>query len=623
MITFRNKKFNIVFSIVSVVMILFTILVPCFSVHAADYYVENEAGFFGDNYNILPTFFTVDDFDLDYVPILDDTSSYSSLFESLLEQNFPFAAYEWQANYFPNGNYFISTNGSGLSFKQATEGSFVVFYNTEYNLNYTPHYQVYLKIDDTVQYMMSNNRYFRSYNYNSNGSAGNGGGTQLNNNMTRYSVDGFDYLVLSGYSGSNGSGGSMFSSDMPVYFVENWSAETFNSLNGLDNLNILTGSGGVSKADIENKAILKKGSKIFMSNNSFNVGDFYIYPTLTEDQTNHPTNYSLRLVGNCVYGIQYNSDANIKVTARGSNLASLYPFTDNTINSVRGTLSSSESSSYMDIPFSLLLDGSYHMTLDQLNAHFSVSGRDGGIQELASGLDQTYGGVNFWQGLFRVFNGTSVSGAQFNFGDAYEAAKYDCLPHSAIYNIEVFVVSNGSVSSRPMLVCNFDLCSGQVTEVVDNTVSDDDIISSLDSGVLPQGYGTSIYPPSNLPGTVSSNSSSGGSGGNANSNNNIESGAIVINNNPTFNNNTSSSSESGLGSGGLIGFITGIIIGNKKSSTDSMEDMVNTGGWFGVINQVYGFVPGQVWTLIFGAFTAAIGIVIVAFIISIVIKFVT
>ena len=427
-------------------------------------------------------------------------------------------------------------------------------------------------------------------------------------------VDGDKYYKLF-FRDTTSAWGPVLSSDVPCYESDSLN---ITSLDGLKNVNSSVSSGGVSKADIQANNLLKQGSKIYLTNNSFNVGNLMIYPVLTETQSDNLNAYKLRLTGTCTYGIQYNSGASNKCMVNGSSLQSLYGFNGSSINSVRGTLASNLGD-YIDISFSLLSSGKYSMTLDQLNSHFKVSGRDKGIQPLASGLDNTYGGYTYWQAMAQSVGGQSIMGFQyFNTNDGQ--SMYDCVPTSAHYIIEAWVVADDVQATKPCSVIDVDLVTGEVTPIVENYASDEDIMSAMGSDTLPDGYGNYNSPvnPSAMQGAIT-NGATANSGGNV-GNSTIESGAIVINNNPTFNNNNNLESD---GNSGLIPFLLGMIASNQKSSVNTIQDISGANGWLSVISQTWSFIPTQIWNVLLTTFTAVIGICVVAFILSIVIRFIT
>ena len=610
----NRKKFNIYLSIFAVVAIVATMFFSGLVVNAA----EDDVSLI-DQYNISSETLSPSEIDNSNVAFTDDQAKidrYNNIYSNgFLYDN----TYDLPYNYYSvcaSGTYYTD-------FYFIPEGSFII--SNKVNNAYKNY--IYMPIENLDSSLIdeNNNYFFNHVYYEGSDPVGKysvtGTSISINN---KYVVDDVDYIRVD-LDTLGSSNYSILSASVPIYNYQD--IDNFTSLNGLKNYNYTSSGGsgaGLSKADIEANSLLKNGSKIYLTNNSFNVGDLIIYPVLTETQKNNSNNFKLRLTGTCTYSFSYNSDASNIITSNGSSVNSLYgPFSPDRENSVRGVLSS-EAGDYIDFSFSELLSGKKSITLDQLNSHYAVSGRDNGIQPLASGLDGTFGGYGFWSGIGRNFNGSSIMGFNFNLFDAYDLTRYDVVPLHAHYIIEAWVVGNGVQASNPTSVIDVDLVTGELKPIVENYASDEQIMSALGSDILPAGYANANQPvsPQNMQGAItnSANASSGGAGGNSNSNSNIESGAIVINNNPTFNNKNDLSSD---GNSGLIPFILGLIAGNKKASTSTVENISNTDGWLSIMNTTFSFVPAGVWTLLIGAFTAAVGIMIVSFILGIIIKFIT
>lgn len=100
---------------------------------------------------------------------------------------------------------------------------------------------------------------------------------------------------------------------------------------------------------------------------------------------------------------------------------------------------------------------------------------------------------------------------------------------------------------------------------------------------------------------------------------------IVITNSPTFNNNSSASSNatSNGNGGGMIPTLLSYLSNGQQSSVSTMQNVADTNGWLNVVNSTYTFVPVSVWNSLIFYFGIALSILIVGFIISVVIKFIT
>lgn len=612
MITFRNKKFNIVFSIVSVVMILFTILVPCFSVNA-----QSQFDFVSDfglsdtsNYFTLDGFHASDVYNSDYFSgiesyevAFDITSSDISNISSAVNGSTSVPIDNVNIDDYFINNSLSSSNIDGslpqkVSYyhKQNDGFELVFFYlpdDSFVQINSSGSFFIYSSVDNQIPAFVyyTATKGYTVYSFPS---------------ATTVTIDDklyYSYLSVNNQIQYN----RLLTSSVPLYLSDSLGGTTEGKVDyNYTSLNSSGSGGGVSDQDIIDNKYLGLNNYIGITGSSINNADLKLIVDLNSDQMKFIDHYS--------YTINITFYANALISnSKGSSMLSSYGYSVDSSNAsgstffdktFTGSISDSMNSNIISIGSTVYNDdiSSSGKTAVKFTNWVTNNVSTAGVYTASQEFQSIASQVIFKNPLYTSNNAAELNQLYYDLSATiyYDGVSITNVPIAGTYN---------AISGQNTLYSNPGVDQSKVDQVIDDN----------NQGLQPGDDG--FLNKNDYQGTISvhsgNSSASGGSGGN------IESGAIVINNNPTFNNNTSSSSESGLGGGGLIGFITGLIIGNKKSSTDSMEEMVNSSGWFGVINQVYGFVPVQVWNLVFGAFTAAIGIVIVSFIISIVIKFIT
>lgn len=331
--------------------------------------------------------------------------------------------------------------------------------------------------------------------------------------------------------------------------------------------------------------------------------------------------YYLKFSGSCTYQVTVKSATDQKTR----DVLRYYVDVPNPIGVSGLTRTVSASGGSGNVAFSYLSsDGIYNADMGLINSMlYANSGSP--MSTLAEYLENS--NILTIRGYIGSLSGLGMSASAGSYGsfgysvpqlNVVNADKFDVNAINYTFTMALYTDENEKVGEMSKTV---NLISGETSDGANTlTVSNDDVLNNTTGGT--DYYNHTASPSYNNSNSGGNSSSSGGSS-NSNSNSNIESGAVVINNNPTFNNDVSSkSSSAGLGSN-LISTILGYIIGSKGSSVDAFEEIADADGWKSVIISAYTFVPVQFWNLLFSTFTILLGILVVTFIISIVIKIIT
>lgn len=428
-------------------------------------------------------------------------------------------------------------------------------------------------------------------------------------------VDGVSYSTIS-LSTSNGAFDNICSCNIPVYYYDS-NNFSFDSLDDLEKLNnpIAGGCGGYSEANILSNNYLGSNNSIYMSGARVNNSILHILLDFNRNQMTQQNIDPNKLT----YDIHMDWIVQGTCTADSKSRQMLnYYFGDGTANwwdnlngktynfdtAFQGSWTGLSASNVNEISSTIYNDGIY------------ANGKPGTtMANYLSTAVNTSNTVSDTKSFFDSFKDVSIAGYSINsMANSNHTSITTCY-----YDVSVDVYYDGNKINDNPITARCDWLNGKQEMIQNVSASDVSQAVANNNNGLPI-TDPNYKDPNGYEGTIQIvDNSTGGSGG---SGGNIESGAIVINNNPTFNNNTFSSSSS-FGSGGLIPFILGAIIGNNKSSSDTISSMTGANGWLQVISSTWQWIPTQIWTVILTAFQAIIGICVVAFIISIIIRFIT
>lgn len=373
--------------------------------------------------------------------------------------------------------------------------------------------------------------------------------------------------------------------------------------------------GSITSEDILNNNYLGEDNAIIMDASSLENGSWKVFLDWNINQLSEKTNYQLNATFELSGNVTFEGSGNYEEIVIDT--YNLTPTQEGTYNidktfTCEKTLSA-DSGNYYSFAFSennvSLKDGNnktvipFVQLVDNMRGTNSVKS---GTANLVSDLFQgSY--LGFTVPLFQTHNQIE-----------YNSLNYTCT-------VDVINKQTGNTILNFPLSQSYDMLTGQAGTFVNGGISQDEVNQVVtDSGGSTSGYQGTI----NATDWNNSSSSTGGGSASSNSNNNsnIESGAIVINNNPTFNNEVSggnATSNSGIGSSGILSTIISLIAGNKSTAVSEIEDISGANGYLSFMCTTFSFVPSTVWTALSVGFITCIGIAVVGFIISIVIKFIT
>lgn len=443
----------------------------------------------------------------------------------------------------------------------------------------------------------------------------------------------YQAFYVAGYSSSVIA--PVINSDVPYYHLDvDYLVDVPSSNSAFDeseNGNSSSDFGGSNTEDIVNHLTLKDDTKFYISNSSFNTGNLYIYPVFDKtqlDENETLNQYYLRLTGTVSTNTTYNSGSTqYKAKVNGKRVTTYFPMTNGSSNIYNFSLGSS-GGSYYDIPLSSVNNGKYEMSFSQLHKLFYGSGsNDNNYELLARGYDSLYGGTSYFESVSNFIGGISVKGFNYN---PQTSADIDIVPTKVHYHLDLYVVKKSldeeSISDVQSYI-DGDLCDGNgISGENVNTSSDEDIMNALGTDYVPNEY-TSPETNTDYKDTYNNvgGSSSSSSGGNSVSpsitggNNNI----VITNNNTNNGSGSGSTSESSLVGSTIVTTLIKYIAGNKSSSVSYIEDIAGTNTYLQIVSNYMSFVPTEIWSLVVTCFSVCIGVVVVAFIISIVIKIIT
>ena len=396
-----------------------------------------------------------------------------------------------------------------------------------------------------------------------------------------------------------------------------------NSGNGYSNPITNESYGSEDTQEILNHMTLDDATtKMYLVNSSFNSGTLYIYAGTDEYQMEHKSDYSLRIVGSSTYNLSHNTNYYQQVKYNKKSLNNYFPVPNNSSLEYQFTLNSNDGS-YYDIPLSYLSNNEYSISLKELNSNFSTNRVDNKLVVLASALDSTFLGESVWTSLVK-----SCGNVDFNFWK-FDASKvssntYDFIPLGASYHFDMYLYNNQTDTlSSVQSIGDCDLVSGTYNFENVGTTTDEQRMSANGTDYVPSDY-MSTNTNDSYGGSLSNNSGNSSASSSPSVSPSISGGDNSVNvnieNNPTFNNDSGSS---GLLSGTLLATIISLISNNKTTTVSAITDISGADGYLDYMGSVFGFVPNTVWSTISLAFIACVGIAIIGFIISIVIRFIT
>ena len=388
------------------------------------------------------------------------------------------------------------------------------------------------------------------------------------------------------------------------------------------------GVGNVSNEQWENFTYLIGNSGFYMQSSNCSNGNLQVvaeYPNKLKEGENGITDaskYTLKITGTANYNltVKSNLDLTTRGLLKGYGATGNPPFTSN----INFTLDSGARALTTKIYERKLSDyGStvQNIKLTTINNNMLCSTNKTAV-DLAEMITDDSG--SFWQGgidyAVDQATGMSILGNHFGKIENWSSQKYDINDIVYSFTMTLYDENDNALGSKS---ATFDMRTGTKTDGADTlTVTDEEIYDNTSDSDYYNHTGDSAPTSNNYNGSGSSGTGSGTSVVTGDNN-------IVINNNPTNNVNGGSggsgdTSESSLfGSFSITGTILNWIINGKDSGVDALEDMSGSTGWLNIVTSSYSFVPIEFWNVLITTFTVCCGIVIVAFIIAIVIKFVT
>lgn len=617
----NKRKFNIFVSILTCFVITLACLSPSFIAFASEPITTISVTYykFTDNYNINGEFIT----DIGS----DESLAFITSFSDFVSSN---------GFYVPSGsiydtsvfdNYVIMGQSSGTFNPDTTRYKFFQAPSDSFICRYELDNTIYFQLAIPSGYITSNSYIYSSFQFKNNADFSTVEGSVTSRSgivstvpfvggILSKNIDGIDYNCISLSFDSYGTPGQPYmtavNSSLPLYDGE---FSEITSLEDLENKNNTMSSGGYSEANILDNLYLGSNNNIYMSGSKVNSSILHILLDFNRNQMEQKNIDTDKLT----YDIHMDWIVQGTCTADSKSRQMLnYYFGDGTANwwdnlngktynfntAFQGSWSGLTCSNVNEISSTIYNDGIY------TNGKTATT-----MANYLSGAVNTGNTVSDVKSFFDSFSDLNIAGYSIN---SMTNSNHTSLT-TCYYDVTVDVFYDGEKINDSPITGRCDWLNGS-QEMLSN-VSSADVSQALanNNNGLPV-TDPNYKDPNGYKGTIQIvDNSTGGSGG---SGGNIESGAIVINNNPTFNNNTSSSSSS-FGSGGIIGFILGAIIGNNKSSSDTITSMTGANGWLEVISSTWGWIPTQIWSVLITTFTAVIGIIVVAFIISIVIRFIT
>lgn len=370
------------------------------------------------------------------------------------------------------------------------------------------------------------------------------------------------------------------------------------------------GSNDRSDEDIENNDYLGEDNAIIMNASSLENGYWRVFLDWNNNQLTQKDKYSINATFELTGNVTFEGSGNYEEICIDTynltpNQEGVY-ILDKTFS--YSTSLNANSGNYYDFNFSNINDGLSSNGKTAL-PFIQLVDKMKGTNDVKSGTTNL---------ISDLFSG-SYSGFRIPLFQSHNQISYNNLTYTCTIDV-INIDTNESILTNP-LSQPYNMLTGEAGTFINGGVDQSTVDNVTGGG---SGY----------QGTISSgdwNSSSSSTGGgsassNSNNNSNIESGAIVINNNPTFNNNTSdglTTSESSLTSSGLLGKIINLVAQNKSTSVDTIEEISGSTGYISYLTSTFTFIPTTVWSAISVGFIACIGVAVVAFIISIVIKFIT
>lgn len=615
------------FALFTSFFILFTVLFSSFSCFAISGFAPGNTYYLATEFDIDDTFNTASAYDNEF-GFDSATTLLQNAFDTALSQNLPYV-FSTINNMSIYQDYWNSASGyvcyfSGNEFRVAfpSEGSFIVKDSSD--TTYIA-YRNYSSLPDHPQYVGYK---ACSYFTNSNGSTTS---TQLFGNVRNVSIDGdnsYGFLPITKYVVNCNL--DMRVSDVSLTQGTNFSSSDFSAVSNPNSK--------FNKDNIINHLTLGNNSKFYISNQSFDRGTFYMYPVFDKTQLEDNESldaYYVRITGSASYGCTKYSGTRWKIRYNGSSIFNYYPMHVNQLNFFDFSYGV-QGNSYLDIPVSNFNNGTYSISLHDINASMRNSQTDNSLEILAGALDETYSGKDYWDATLNAVQSTSITGFKFNLADI-STNDFDCVPQSASYHFDVYVVKKSATTNEEDIgdvQCSLDcdFVTGTMNSNNINTTSPEDVMNALGSDNIPSSYVPQENSNTAYGGSLSNtgNSSSANSGDNLGGSGsaNIGEGAIVINNNPTFNNGggtgVSQTDESTIGnSSWAMTKMIQLIAQNKTSSVDEMESITGVNAWLNIIKTTWSFVPEKVWDVLIITFTTSMSIIIVALIIRLVYNFVT
>ena len=424
---------------------------------------------------------------------------------------------------------------------------------------------------------------------------------------------------------------TLSSTNLRVSYCENPSNPSSEELENNINDNYDSGMiGNVTTEQYDNYEYLTGNSGIYAALTSCNSGKMqFVAQAPTGMNTD---NYYIKINGECSYSITVNS----LTDTRTKNIVSKYTSYETTsasftkVISASGTIGASYDLvfEHNGIQLSAMNNGVYNAPQENINSELKSSSGST-MWNLANYC--TDNSVALWRGVAGSMGGLSANASAGEYG-SYGFS----LPTMNVVNGSPMTV-NSIVYSYTMTMYNEnDESVGAMTKTFtinsDGTVSETEGANTLtvpNETVEENSSGGADYYNHSTDSNDTYNTTNNGTGSSGGSSVNGDNN-IIINNNPVNNVNGGSGSgltetdDSSFGSGfGVISKIISYIAGSKGSSVDKIDELANTDGWLSIVTSSYSFVPIQFWNLIITCFTVCLGIVVVAFIISIVIKLVT
>lgn len=388
---------------------------------------------------------------------------------------------------------------------------------------------------------------------------------------------------------------------------------------------------GSSAENIANHLTLGDDTKFYISNTSFNNGTVYLYPVLDKTQLGDNEsldNYYFRFIGSVSTNTTRYNDYNYRATTNGAYTTLYFPMNIGSANVYDFTLVD-DNHYYYDVPVGDAHDGSWSMPLSDFNAKFLNGNTDNYYNYLAMGYDSLFAGTDVFDTVSNIVSSISIKGVKFD-TNSMSQHETDIAPNKVLYHVDLYIVKKtaggeeivGDVQSY----IDGDICQGGISGENVNTTSGEDVMNALGTNYVPNSYstngGSSNYADTynSVGGSSSSSSSSPSvspsiSGGENNIN--------IINNNTNNGSGSGSTSESSLGSWSITTLLIKYIAGGKNSGVSYIEDLAGTNTYLNIVTSYMSFVPVEIWNLVITTFTVCLGCVVVAFIISIVIKIIT